>query len=398
MYLANPAAYITAATFKTMPIDYDLTPYSDPQIQDILNRASAKVNSIIKRDLLAKERVIRELGNGDSRLELRTAPLLYIKKIQIVVPGSTGPLIPVDQVLIDYTSGSILQYTPLYYNGQGYFSRFPKDIPVDFTVGSGYGYTISSPSYTTSDMGGSNGLPAGTYNVAISTKTMFGETAPTVRQVTTASGNILVVVAETLGAYLYRAYISSAANNTTLNGATLVGATSFVLNSVGTIAVGDVLLFDSGANAEYLTVASVNAGTKTVTTTTGAVNAHSNSVAVIEQPKLCAESPFTAYGLTQMQIGINSLSAPSGIYQDVLPLADTASAPVPSIIIEATRLLAMSILYEQNNLANRGVYTTRTNRKEISFKSTEGNSGRGVPLMEEQAAAILRPFQLQAIF
>ncbi len=396
MFLTTPTSYLTAAQFQAMPLDYDLSTYTTPQIQDLLNRASGKVDSILRRSLLAKERVIRELGSGTNRLELKASPVIYIKKVQIVVPGSTGPLIPIDQILIDYTSGSLLEYTPFYFNGQGYFSRFPDGIPIDVTVATGYGYVYSSPTYTLVDTNGSNGLAPGSYNIAISTKTMWGETNPVVKQVSTTTGNMIATINPTLGGYLYRAYISSAANNTALTGASVIGATTFDVGSVGTIKVGDTLLFDAGANAEYLTVASVNPGI--LTTTSPALYAHAIGAAVIEQPVLCAESPFTAYGANALQLIITSINAPPGVWQDALSLSDTSAAPVPYAIIEATRILALSMIYEQNNLANRGVYMMRTNRKEVSWKSTEGTSGKGTPLMEVQAAEMLKPYKLQAIF
>lgn len=397
MYLVSPVSYLTAATFSGMALDYDLTPYTTTQLQDILNRASAKVNSLLRRDMLARERVIRVPGNGTNRLELDVYPVIYIKKIQVAVPGSVGLIIPADQVLIDYSSGGVLQYTPMYYTGAGYFARFPYGVPVDLTVGTGYGYAVAPPAFTTADNTGSQGLAAGTYNFSLTSKTMFGESTATVKQVTTTTGNILATITQTLGAYLYRAYLSSAANNTTLTTSTAAGATSFVLGSVGMIADGDVLLFDSGANAEYLTVATVTSATNTITTIAGAVYAHASGVAIIEQPKLVGESPFTSYGFPHMQILVNSTSAPNGIYQDVLPLTDTSAPPIPNAFIEATRLLAMSIIYEQNNLANRGVYMMNTNRKRVSWKSTEGTSGRGVPVVEQQAAELLKPYKFSGI-
>ncbi len=395
MILANPPSYLTAAQFQAQANDYDLSSYTSTQIQDILNRATGKADAIMRRSLLATERVVRVYGDGSNKIELNAHPLIYVKKIEIVVPGSNGPIIPVDQVLIDFTSGSLLEYTPMYYNGAGYFARFPYGVPIDITVGTGYGYAVASPSITTADANGTNGLAPGTYNLAVSSKTMWGESAPIVRQVSTSTGNIAVTIAPEIGAYLYRAYLSPAANNTTLGASTLVGATTFTVASAGTYAVGQTVVIDTGTNAEATTITAISG---TTFTTAPLVNAHAMGVPVIAQPMLVGESPFTAYGLAAMTITVTSLNPPSGVYADSLPLTDTSAAVLPYAVIEATRILALSILYEQNNLANRGVYMTRTNRKEVSWKSTEGTSGKGTPLMEVQATELLKPYRLAALF
>lgn len=392
--LVTPPTYLSVAALKAQPNDYDLTPYTDAQLQDLLVRASGKANSILRRNLLAEEVTVRILGDGTNKLEIRK-PLLYIKRVQIAVPGSTGMYVPLDQILVDYTSGSVLEYTPMLWNGLGYFARFPSDIPVDVTLGSGYGFNpYKAPNYTTQD--GNGNLTPGTYNLAITTQTMNGETTANVRQVSTVNGAITANISETLGAYLYRAYLSPAANNTTLSTGSSANATSFSVGAVGTIAAGDVLLFDSGANAEALTVATAS-GT-TITTTTGAQFAHSSGVKVIPIPKLVAISNFTAYGTVSMSITVSSLTATQGLWQDNLPTVDTSAPDIPPAITEAVSLLALSRIYEQNNLANRGVYRESNLGREVMWRSTEGTSGTGTPLMEQQARLLLAPFSLQAIF
>jgi hypothetical protein len=392
--LANPASYLTAAAFKAMPLDYDISSYTDAQLQDVLVRATGFADAIMRKTWLYRERVIRLFGDGTNRLEIHETPLLYIKKVQIVIPGSSGPLIPVDQILIDYTSGGLLEYTPMLWQGQGYFAVFPHGVPIDITVGTGYGFVYSPPVVTLADTSGP-GLAPGAYNIAVTTKTMSGETSATIRQFTTATGSIQATIAPTLGGYLYRAYVSNAANNTTLTAPSIVGTTSFTVASAGTIAPGDVLLF--GANtpkAEYLTVATAS-GTS-VTTTTGALNAHASADSIIPRPMLSRESPFTAYGMASLSVTVSAL-APTGYWQDAFPLTDSSSPTLPSAITEATRLLALMQLYEQNNLANRGVYELNSGKKRLVFKSTQGTSGRGIPLMAEQAAAILRPYSFQGM-
>jgi hypothetical protein len=396
VFLTPNPSYVTVSQFKAMPLDYDLSSYTDSQLQDVLNRASGKADSILRRSLLAQEKTVRYTGDGSNKLELRENPVLYIKRLQLVVPGTFGTLIPANQLLIDYQSGSVINYTPVYLmQGLGYYSLFPAGCPIDVTLGYGYGYNATTaPTWTAAD-NGTGSLAAGTYNVAITTKTMYGETTATVKQCTTATGAFLVTPGNVLGGYVYRAYISSAANNTTLNGAIPAGATSATVHAAGTIAAGDVLLLGSGSTAEYVTVSAVSGSVLTISAT---VNAHSDGEAVIEQPKLAMESPFTSYGPTGLQFTMSSLTPQNGIWADALPLTDTSAPVLPGAITEAVRLLALSSLYEQNNLANRGVYMEDSGKKRIGWKSTEGTSGRGVPLLEQQAFQLLKPYSLQSIF
>lgn len=397
MFLNNPATYLSVAEFKARALDYDISGYSDAQLQTFLVEASGHAESIMRRKLRAQERTIRYLGDGTNRLELHQAPLLYVKRLQIVFPGTTGPYIPMDQLLLDHGSGSVFEYTPMLFNGtMGYFSRFPDGIPVDVTLAWGFAYTYAQPAYTTLDSANRGGVTPGAYNLAITTKSMWGETTAVVKQYTTASGVFVNTITPVLGAYLYRAYCSSAANNTTLNGATLANAATFTVHAIGGIAVGDVLLIGAGATAEYATVAAVNGSV--ITPQAALVNAHADGEAVIEQPKLVAESPFTAYGSAAMNVTVNSLSAPDGIYQDVLPLTDNSAPPIPDAIPKAVAMLTLDQMYEQNNLANRGVSTTRSGRKEVQWRATDGNSAKGVSSFVQQATELLKPYSLQKIF
>lgn len=385
--------YLSTDAFKAQANDYDLTPYTDVQLLDILTRASGHADAIMRRSLLLQEKIVRYEGDGTNRLELHESPLAYIKRIEVVVTGQSGTAVPLDQVLIDFRSGDIREYTPLLLVGVGFFDRFPRGIPVDVTMGVGYGMTYAEPVWTSADGDGS--LPAGTYNVAVSTATMWGETTATVRQVTTAGGKIILSVKSVLGAYRYRAYLSDAANNTTLSAAVEANATNATLSVAGTIAVGDSLLVGSETdNAEIVTVTAVN-GT---TITAPFVNAHAQGESVIEAPTLVAVSQFSASGADGRTIDLSSLSAQDSLWPDALPLTNTASPAVPMPIVEATRQLALSMLYEQNNLANRGVFQQKSGHKELSWKSTEGMSGKGVPLMVQTATELLAPFALCGIF
>jgi hypothetical protein len=114
--------------------------------------------------------------------------------------------------------------------------------------------------------------------------------------------------------------------------------------------------------------------------------------------KLVAESPATNYGAATINLTIGSLSAPQAIGPLAPPTTDTSPWPVPPAIVEATRLLTLSMIFEQNNPANRGLYRTRSNKKDVSYVSTEGRSGKGTPTLVEQATNMLAPYSLQAIF
>lgn len=60
----------------------------------------------------------------------------------------------------------------------------------------------------------------------------------------------------------------------TLTTATAVGATAFVLSDVSAMSVGDLLIIDTDADSDYLTISAINSGTLTVTTSSAATYAH----------------------------------------------------------------------------------------------------------------------------
>ena len=393
--LLGSSSYLSAATFLAMPLDYDFSAYTTPQVQDILNRASGMADAFMRRSLLAQEKTIRYFGDNTNRLELRERPLLYVKQVQIIGPGTGSIALATNQLLIDYSAGSMMEYTPLVWSGSFTSTIFPKGIPVDVRLAWGYGTAVvTAPTFTSSDVTGS-GLTPGSYNVAITAQTMYGETTANVSQVTTATGTIQFTVTPSLGTYQNRVYLSSAANNKTLSLSSIVGATTLTLSGGSGIAAGKYLM-DSGANAEIVTVASVAGAVVTLSSAT--TLAHNSGVAFIPLPTLVATFPFTAYGTTPMQCQVNSLTPATGLYADTLPIVDTSFPAVPNAIIEAVRLLALSMVFEQNNLANRGLSQVRSNRKSASYRSTEGSSGKGKPLLQEQAEALLAPYSFQGIY
>ena len=331
--LVSPASYISIDDFKTIPNDYDLSTYTDVQLEDMLVRASGMADSIMRRSLLATEVTERLYGQGSNSLTLKNRPIIYVRKMQFVQPGVAGFIIPLDRVLIDTIRGEIVQYSPLELQGIGYISVFPYDLPIDVTYGYGYGYNaITPPAWTYADVPTQLvSLAPGTYTLGVTTKTQNGETLPNFQNVTTATGSIALTVPPQLGAYLYRVFLAPGANQ--------------------------------GALA-----------------------------------KLVSEIPATTFGGTPTQGTISSLNPPSGYFAESAPTSDTSALVLPQALREAVRLLTLQILYEQNNLANRGVGLTSSGRKRIQWRSTEGLSGKGVPLFYDQAIELLRPLSLQEIF
>ena len=334
MQLVNPPSYITPADFQSMPLDFDLSNYSTPQIQDILVRASGAVNAYLRRNLLANERTVRFYGSGTNALELDDRPIIYVRKIQFVQPGSSGYILPVQYVLVDALKGELVLYSPLELQGIGEFAIFPRGLPMDVTYGVGYGYDATTPpSFVASDLPTVvGGLTPGQYAVGVTTKLMWGETLPTWQTVTTATGTINIAAASVLGAYLYRVFLAPIAAP---YGATQIAA--------------------------------------------------AQSAAT-----LVAEIPAVTFGGVPSVGIVSSLLPPSGYFAESAPTTDTSQLPLPQEIREAVRLLAMQIIFEQNNLSNRGIMRTESGRKSITWRSTEGNSGRGVPLYAEQAMALPR--------
>jgi len=331
--LVNPPTYITVTDFKAMPLDYDLSSYSDAQLLDVLRRATGSANAILKKSLLAAERTQRFRGTGTSRMSLHARPLLYLKQIQFVFPGLTGQLIPLDRVDVDYEKGVLEVLRSLLLTDVGYRPYFPEDVPIDITFGSGYGFNpYNAPTWSATDGRiGIVGLAPGTYPIGVTTRTQWGETQANIQQITTASGAIALLLTPALGAYSYRVYAGSPG--------TLPAAMSLV-----------------------------------------------------------GEIPSATFTDGSPRYTVSSLATPAQTFPQLLGATDTSAPPMPEDLREAVRLLAMLSIYEQNNLANRGVARTSSGRKQVQWRSTEGSSGRGTPLYFDQAIELLRPLSLQEIY
>jgi hypothetical protein len=393
MFLAT--SYLTATQLKALPSDYDLSGYTDAQLDSMCVAATGYADSYMRRSYRAQERTIRYYGSGESFLQLEEKPLLYVKRVQLAIPATQGAILPTSQLLIDYEAGAMLSYTPMYWQGvRGYV--FPRNVPVDVTQAWGCGYSVAKPPAITIAESQGTGLTPGAYNVAVTAKTFYGETSSPVQQYTTTSGVFVITPAPGLGVYLFRAYASPAANNTTLTAAPAAGATALAVAGSTGMTPNAQWLLGAGATAEVVTIASV-AGSN-VTLAAGLQFAHAIGEAFIPVPILVGESPFVAYGSTTLQITVNSLSAPANIWQDTLPTVDTSSPQVADGILEANRLLILQRIYEQNNLANRGIYQMGENTNRIAWKQTDGMSGTGKPLMVQQAESLLDAYAENGLY
>jgi len=345
----------------------------------------------MRRDLLAKEETIRYYGNDSNRINLYAVPVLYVKRVQIVVPGTTGISIPIEQLLIDYQDGEAVEYTPLLWMGAGLTTIFPHNVPIDITLAHGYGASILKAA-TWSSVDAHGQLTAGNYNVAVVGRTMWGEFPATPRVVTTAGGAIVLTVQPLLGAYVYRAYVSDASHNTTLTGNAAIGAGSLSVAGTAGMTVGSQWLVDS----EIVTISAVGGSSVTLSQPTSA--AHNTGAVFMPVPTANVEAPFTAFGTAQISMTISSLIPTDGLWPDTLPVTDTSAPVMPQELIEAVRLFALSSIYEGKNKSNQGYYIEESGKKRILWRSTEGTSGRGKPLMVQEAEDLLQPLSLQAIY
>jgi hypothetical protein len=331
MFLNNPATYLSLDDFKGQANDYDLSGYTDSQLTDILVRASGQADAIMRRSYLPQEVTEFFEGNGTNMLMLCRNPILYIKNVQLVMPGFAPFTLPVSQFLIDYQRGSIRAYTPIIYQSIGVANMFPRNgLPLVVQYAFGMGYSVAAPAFTLTDSGTNGSLtPGQQYDFTVTSRTQSGESAESaVQSITPSASSVSVNITPSYGALVYRVY------------------------------------------------AAEHGGSR----------------------KLVAESPATNYGADTIALTITSLSAPTNYGTVSPPTSDTSATPIPSAIVEAVRMIALSMLYEQNNLANRGVSMQDDGKQRIGWKSTEGTSGRGKPLMVQQAEDMLAAYADSGVY
>lgn len=399
--LVNPATYLSLAAFKAQANDYSLSGYTDPQLTDLLVRSAGACDSFMRRSYLPQEYTEEFEGEGTNALDLENRPIIYVKSVQLVMPGFSPFALPLGQLLIDYQRGRIQSWSPLIFQQFGVANTFPRNgLPILVDYAYGYGYPIPPPSWSPT-VGGINGsLAAGAYNFAVTSRTQSGESLPTAPQVATLSntGGVSIVITPQPGALNYRVYASQGPN-TTVNGAVSAGASSFVATSAAGIVAGQSLTVGFGASdSETVVVANSYVSGTTIPINGTFANAHASGEAVVAAMSLVSESPATNYATQTQTVTITSLAAPSSVGVLAAPLADTSPWLVPNGIIEAQRLVALNALYEQNNKANRGIYELQSAGRREIWKSTEGQGGLGHPVMIEQAKDYLLPYVFRGIF
>ena len=334
--LLNPPAYLSLADFKAFGNDLvSISTYSDDQLTRLLTSASGKADAIMQQSFLPAERVKRVSGNGTGVLNLHESPLLYVRQMRFAIPGTIGFTIPANQIIVDYDNGDIVEFAPFAFSGLSYISIFPANIPIDVTLASGYGFAVPAPSAITITNGAQSGLTPGAYDIVASSITNNGESEPS---------------------SLLTATTASGSFNLTF--APVLGAFGYRVYMAPT---GQPLVF--------------------VAETSGAQY----------------ESSFG--GFAPISLTVASLNAPAGTYPRPVPTVDTTAQPFPAPIVEATRLLALETLYEQNNLANRGISADRRqDQSGTQWRSTMGSEGKGMSWMSAQARDLLHPYKLAAIY
>lgn len=333
MYLQSPQTYLSVANFQAQPNDYDLSGYTASQLQDLLTRASAVADSMMGRSFLPQEVTEVFTGDGTNVLSLDIlGPIIYVKSVELVLPGFAPFQLPIGELFVDYQRGNIRSYSTLIWRSLGVSSVFPKNnLPIVVNYAYGKGYPIPAPAFTI-EAGPQGGTltPGAQYDVAITSRTQSGESLPAPTQTFTvgSSGSLAALITPQPGAMLCRVYV--APHGQPLN--------------------------------------------------------------------LVAESPATNYANSTMTVSITSLTPAAYLLTQPVPTSDTSAWPLENAFIEATRLIALSTLFEQNNLANRGIYVQDSGKKRISWVSTEGRSGKGTPTMMDQARALLAPYHFAGIF
>lgn len=339
--LISPPTYLSSSSFAASLTgttaansDYDLSSYSTAQLDALMVAATGIADSMMRRSLLPEERTKRLYGRGTNRLDLLDAPIIYVRKLQIALPGASGFAIPASQCLIDYETGELLQYSPLTFVGIGYSTIFPTGTPIDVTLATGYNFPIPAPAIARIVDAPATGSLTGQIDLVVTTKTQDGESTAVLQTFTTVSGAVTVKFSPVLGAYSYRLYAAPHGSQMTL------------------VAETPASQYDV-----------VNAGIAPITITFGA------------------------------------LTPPTGSVTETFPSVDTTARPFPAGVVEATRLLALQTLAEQNNLANRGIAADRRpDQSGTQWRGTQGSEAKGVSYFTAAAMRLLAPYSLQAIY
>jgi hypothetical protein len=214
LILVTPASYLTLAQIKSDET-LDLTTaagvqISDATLNDWLEETTGEIDAMIKQSFLPEEKTISLQGSGSNLLETHQYPLIYVRQVKIVLPNAVGFDIPTQSLLVDYESGTLLNMSPLTFQGVGIQTLFPKGVKLQITLATGVNYAVPPPAFTISQQSGvTNAFSAGSHTVQLTTLTCAGESLPSSPQTITLPGGcgINVNVTNAPGGLRYLVYI-----------------------------------------------------------------------------------------------------------------------------------------------------------------------------------------------
>lgn len=103
---------------------------------------------------------------------------------------------------------------------------------------------------------------------------------------------------------------------------------------------------------------------------------------------LAAEIPATSFTSGPLAATVIANAPPPGEFAEPAPLTDSSAQPVPPAIVEATRILALDMLYEDANPANVGI----ARDGEMHYRRGEDSAAKTAGAMA-RAALLLSPFR-----
>lgn len=213
-FLRTPASYLTLAQLKA-DSSLDLTDRSgvaltDATLNDWLEETSGQIDGIIGQSFLPREETIEILGSGSNLLRVGRSPLLYVRQVKIVLPNAVGFDVPTQSLLVDYEAGTLLNMTPLTFQGQGITTMFPAGCPLQVTIGWGLNYSVPPPTFTALPVYGvTSPYAAGAHSIQVSSMTSAGESLPSAAQNVTliSPGGFALTVTNSPGALRYLVYV-----------------------------------------------------------------------------------------------------------------------------------------------------------------------------------------------
>jgi hypothetical protein len=318
MFLQTPSSYLTLAQLKSDPTLTltDLTGMAIPDdvLNDFLEEHSGEIDALIGQSFLPQEATLSLRGNGTNRLTIPRDPLIYVKQVKVVLPTTTvGFEIPLSSLLIDYENATLLNQSPLVFQGgaTGLTTAFARNVPIFVTCAWGVNFPVPAPTFTAAPAT-SSGTPlsAGNHTVQVSSSTWQGESLPSSTQTVTLSspGGILVTILNNPGAQRFFVYVDG-------------------------VFAAEILSFTSGSGSVKVTVDATVPSSPIALDATG------------------------------------SRKVPVTVDSTFVPLKGRYAA-----LRMAQKLLIQQRLWELKNKSNQGIYQTRSGQKLISYKDAMHNA------------------------